>query len=78
VKILPSRHSTTPGQFVRVCFNARMSETRNTPPLVRARLSRPLRVDAVTWNAVRIGEQWCKSWIRCQPEKSLCMEFGAP
>lgn len=57
-------NSTQPGEMVRICHPARMSETRNAAPLVPARLSRPLPVSAVTWNAVRVGEQWCRSWVR--------------
>ncbi len=65
MKTLPSRSTVRPGDYIRACFNARHSETRNLPPLVPARLSGPLRVTAVTWNAVRVGEQWIKRWVRC-------------
>jgi hypothetical protein len=64
----PSPHTTKPGDYIRACFNARKSETRNAPPMVRARLSGPLRVDSSTWNAIKVGEQWIKRWVRVNPE----------
>ncbi len=55
-----------PGSYVRVCFNARRSDELGSHPLVRARLSGPVRVSAVCSNAVRVGEQWVKRWVRTE------------
>lgn len=64
-----------PGQWVQVCFNAKLSDTVGAAPLVRARLSKPLRVFAVNSRYVRIGGDcmaqgsWHASWVRCaKPE----------
>lgn len=54
------------GQYVRVCFDARRTDEVNGPVLVRARLSGPVRVTAVCSNAVRVGEQWVKRYVRCE------------
>jgi len=60
-----------PGDWVRVCFHAKLSDRIGADPLVRARLSRPFRADAVCSNAVRIGGDcttqgsWHKSWVLC-------------
>ncbi len=81
MKVLPSRSTVRPGDYIRACFNARRSETRDLPPIVPARLSGPLRVSAVTWNAVRVGEQWIKRWVRCEkPRGGLvqCEVFDTP
>ena len=73
----PPAFATKPGDLVRVCHPACMSETRDLAPLVPARLSRPLLVTAVTPTAVRVGEQWCRSWVRVN-EKPLWAEDCVP
>ncbi len=61
-----------PGSWVRVCFHAKRTDEVGAPPLVPARLSKPLRVFAVNSNAVRIGGDtmnqgsWHKSWVKSE------------
>lgn len=58
---------TKRGDSVRPCFSAKRSDTRTGPPLVRARLGKVFVAESVTDQAVRIGEQWVKSWLRVTP-----------
>ncbi len=63
------RHAITvrPGQWVRVCFNARRTDEVDGPLIVPARLSGPIQVRAVCSNAVRVGEQWVKRFVKVRP-----------
>lgn len=61
---------TRVGDLVTVGFNAKRGDELNAPPLVRARLSKPLRVMSVWDRGVRVGGgsdergQWHLTWIR--------------
>lgn len=73
LKDSPPTLRTKPGDYVRVAFNAKLSDRVGAEPLTRARLSVPLRCISVWEKGVRIGGdtvsggQWHKSWVKCSP-----------